>query len=592
MRLSLSKSKNATSFYVIKSVYEKGVRSTKIVEKLGTEKELRKKLNGRDPYEWAKAYIDELNRQEKESQRKVIVEFSPTKVIAKDRQASFNGGYLFLQSLYHSLGLHKICAVLQKKYKITFDLNTILASLLYGRILFPGSKLATKELVRNFLEQPRLELQHVYRALEILAKESDFIQAQVYKNSLNACKRNTAVLFYDCTNFFFEIEQAEGLKQYGKGKENRPNPLVEMGLFMDGDGVPLAFCIHPGNTNEQVTLKPLERKILANFKLSQFVVCTDAGLASTANRKFNDIQERAFITTQSIKKLKQFLKEWALDPADWSLNKHKSETSSHDKTKTSYNLTEVIQRFQSDTTSEEEKKTLESMVFYKERWLKEGDLEQRLIVTFSLKYKNYQEIIRSNQIERARKIMEKNPAKLKKCNANDYRRFIQKSFCTPDGELAEKELLSINQDVINEEAQYDGFYAVCTNLEDSISDIVKVNKGRWEIEECFRIIKSEFKARPVYLSRDDRITAHFMTCFLSLILYRMLEKKLGGEFTCKEILTTIRDMNFYKIPGEGVVPTYKRTNITDALHSHFGFRTDYEIVNTKELKRIFNFTKK
>ena len=308
MRLKVSKSKNAASLYVIKSVYNSKTQSnsSKIVEKLGTEAELRKKLDGKDPYEWAKEYIEELNKKEKEQTRDVIVKYSQSKRIEKGMQRSFNGGYLFLQQLYHQLGLHKICNVISDKYKFTYNLDSILSRLIYGRILFPSSKLNTLQESKSLLEQPDFELQHVYRALEVIAKETDFIQSELYENSLSVSKRNDRVLYYDCTNYFFEIEQEDGLKQYGFGKDHKPNPIVGMGLFMDGDGIPLAFSIHSGNTNEQTTLKPLEGKILKDFELSKFIVCTDAGLSSTENRIFNDKNERAFITTQSVKKLKKY----------------------------------------------------------------------------------------------------------------------------------------------------------------------------------------------------------------------------------------------------------------------------------------------
>ncbi len=286
MRLSISKSKNSTSLYVIKSIYENGVRTTKIVEKLGTTKELESKLNGQDPIEWAKKYIEELNKKEKEDKRDIIVKYSPVKVIEKDENRLFNGGYLFIQQIYYALGLHKICNEISSKYKFSFDLNSVLSRLTYGRILFPASKLATNQLAEKFIEPPNFELQHIYRALEVIAKESNFIQSELYANSLKISKRNTGVLFYDCTNFFFEIEQESGIKQYGLSKEHRPNPIVQMGLFMDGDGIPLAFSINKGNTNEQITLNPLEKQILSDFNLSKFIVCTDAGLASIDSNIF------------------------------------------------------------------------------------------------------------------------------------------------------------------------------------------------------------------------------------------------------------------------------------------------------------------
>jgi len=568
MRLKISKSKNAKSLYVIKSFRDNGKNTSKIVEKLGTYEELLKKLNGQDPIKWAKSYIASLNQKEKEQTRETVVKYTPTKTIIKDEQHTFNGGYLFLQQIYHALEIHKLCKEIKERYQFDYNLNSVLSRLIYGRIIFPASKLATAELSKKLIEPPDFEPQHMYRALEVVAKEMDFLQAGLYANSLKISKRNTGILYYDCTNYFFEIENEDGLKQYGCSKEHRPNPIVQMGLFMDGDGIPLAFSINDGNTNEQTTLRPLEEKILNDFKLSKFVVCTDAGLSSADNRKFNNKNDRAFITTQSIKKLKKHLKEWALDTRGWELG--------DDKT---YDISCI---------SEDKYK---NRTFYKERWIKEDGLEQKLVVTYSLKYREYQRKIRLSQVQRAEKLISTNPTKLKKSSQNDYKRFILKQNVTDEGEIAEKEILSINRNTIEQEEIFDGFYGVCTNLNDSPAEIIKVNHRRWEIEECFRIMKSEFKARPVYLKRDDRIKAHFMTCFISLTIYRLLEKKLSEKFTCHQIIDGLRAMNFYKIRGEGYIPTYTRTDFTDSLHTAFGFRTDYQIVTNIQMKNIFNFTK-
>lgn len=575
MRLKVSRSKNSASLYVTKTVYIGKKEKTITVEKLGTEKELRDKLNGADPYQWAKDYIEKLNKKEQEESRQVLVKLQQSKLIDKNKKQSFNGGYLFLQQLYYQLKLDRICAKITAKHKFSFNLNSILSRLIYGRILFPSSKLNTFQLSNTLLEPPDFELQHVYRSLEIIAKESDFIQAELYKNSLALSKRNDRILYYDCTNYYFEIEQEEGDKQFGPSKENRPNPIVEMGLFMDGDGIPLAFSMHSGNTNEQLTLQPLEKKILKDFSLSKFVVCTDAGLSSTSNRKFNNQGERAFITTQSIKKLKKHLKEWALSKEGWRL----------EGASKTFDLSKI-------EGSEELKDRYKETVFYKDRWINEGGLEQHLIVTYSLKYKEYQQQIREKQVERAIKLIETKPANLKKHRQNDYKRFISKTNVTPDGEIAKTEIFNIDSNLIASEQAYDGLYAVCTNLEDDASAITKISHNRWKIEECFRLLKSDFKARPVYLSRNDRIKAHFTTCFLSLTLYRYLEQRLEREFTSTDIITHLRNMNFYFVPGEGYVPTYTRTDFTDALHNSFGFRTDYEIVTMAQMKKIFRQTKK
>ena len=576
MRLSLVKSKNATQFYVIESYRDtNGKNTSRIIEKLGNEQEVLKKSNGKDPVAWAKKYVDELNKKELENSRKIIIEKSQNVQIPMNQQNIFNCGYLFIEKIYYELKLNNICNNISKKYNFNFDLNDILSKLVYGRIIFPSSKLATNELSKKFLEQPKFELQHIYRALEIIAKENDFIQSELYKNSLHVMKRNTGVLYYDCTNYFFEIEEENGIKQYGISKEHRPNPIVQMGLFMDGNGMPLAFNINSGNTNEQVTMTPLEEKIIKDFELSKFVVCTDAGLASNNNRKFNDKDDRAFITTQSIKKLKKYLKEWALEPSGWSL------VGSNE----TYNISNI-------EDDNDKINRYKDCIFFKERWINENGLEQKFIVTFSLKYKSYQKNIRDAQIQRARKAINTKGFKLDKNNQNDFKRFITKINITDDGEIANKKIFSINQNLIAEEEKYDGFYGVCTNLDDDASDIIKVNKRRWEIEECFRIMKTEFKARPVYLSKDDRIIAHFITCYIALLIYRLLEKRLDEKFTIEQIIYCLRDMNMLYEKSKGFLPAYTRSNLTDKLHEKFGFRTDYEIITEKNFKKIFKEIKK
>ena len=575
MRLRITKCKNTDIFYVIKTIYVNGKQKTKTVERIGNTAEVKQKSNGEDPYIWAKKYVDELNKKEQEGTREILIKKSQTQLIDKDKQNSFNCGYFFLEKIYYDLRLDKICEKITDKYQFKYDLNSILSRLIYGRIIFPSSKLAINELSKKFIEQPNFELQHIYRALEVISKENDFIQSELYKNSLKISKRNTGVLYYDCTNYFFEIEEASGLRQYGPSKEHRPNPITQMGLFMDGDGIPLAFNITAGNTGEQRTLTPLEEKILKDFELSKFIVCTDAGLASNDNRKFNNKDDRAFITTQSIKKLKKHLKDWALDPKGWSVV---GDTKKYDISK----LEET----------EESKKLNYNKTFYKKRWIKENGLEQALIVTYSLKYKNYQQKIRNSQIDRAKKAIQNKNIKIDKCNQNDYKRFILKTNITDDGEIAENKIFTINQTAIAEEEKYDGLYGVCTNLEDDVEEIIKVNHRRWEIEESFRIMKSEFKARLVYLSRDDRIQAHFMTCFMALLIHRLLEKKIEEKYTCEEIINCLREMNLMYVGEEGYIPTYTRTNLTDELHEKYEFRTDYEITTEKKMKKILKDLKK
>ena len=574
MRIKITKTKNSENFYVIESTYINKKHSSRIVEKLGNLEEVIKKAGEMDPYLWAQQYAKNLTKQEKENSRTIIKQYSQNKILLKDKKNTFNIGYLFLQDIYYRLKLNVICNTISDKYQFKFNLNDILSKLIYSRILFPASKLKTLELSRKYFEQPNFDYQHIERSLPILCKEMDFIQAELYKNSQKYMSRNNRVLYYDCTNFFFEKEYEDDFRKYGKSKENRPNPLVQMGLFMDGDTIPLSCVITPGNQNEQLTLKPLEEKIIKDFELSEFVVCTDSGLASEANRKFNNTNSRKFITTQSIKKLKEFLKEYALDlTSGWKLPE-----------------SDKIYNIEALRTNDDLIEAYKDKTFYKERWIKEDGLEQRLIITFSVKYQEYQKTIRNSQIERAKKIIEKNPKKISKANQSDPKRFIQAINTTKNGELANEAYYSINEQMIEEESKYDGLYAVCTNLEDSVEDIIKINHNRWEIEESFRIIKSEFNARPVFHYTEENIKAHFLICFLALTIYRYLEKKLDHKYSVSQIIDTLKEMNLLEKDYD-YIPCYSRTDITDDLHNKFGFRTDYEITTEKNLKKIVNTQK-
>lgn len=567
MRLSITHTKNNTYFYMIKSYRENGKNKTKIIERLGELKEVEQKANGEDPIIWAKKYIEERNQEEKQN-KGVYFEKLVEGIPLDESQKTFNIGYLFLQNIYYSLGLDEICKEISEKYRIKYDLNSILSNLIYTRIIEPSSKLSSFEASKKFIEQPNYELHDIYRALGVISKETEFIEAEVYKNSLSVVNRNTKILYYDCTNYFFEIEQAEGLKQYGLSKENRPNPITQMGLFMDGDGFPLAFNVNSGNTNEQTTLKPLEKQIIKDFELSKFVVCTDAGLASNENRKFNNIQNRSYIVTQSLKKIKGHLKEWALSPEDWhTINSNKK-----------INLNDV------DKSGDNEE------IYYKERWINENGLEQRLIVSYSPKYAEYQRSVRNRQIERAQNLIN-NPTKISKNRQDDPKRFIKSAFVTNDGEIASKKVFSLNTTAIEKEEEFDGFYAVCTTLEDDISEIIKINKRRWEIEESFRILKTDFKARPVYLKRDDRIKAHFTTCFLSLLIYRILEHKLDEKYSTNEIIKNLQDMNSLKINGIGYKQIYSKSEITTDLNDKFKLNIDQNFISLQNMKKILKESK-
>ncbi len=583
MRLQISKTKNAESFYVVRSVYEKGKRTNVIYEKLGTLPQVKQKAGSQDPYEWAQAYVAELNRKEKESvETTLMVPFSPDADLDSNSRIKYKSGHLFLQKLYYQMGWNRISGMVKAGTDSEIPLNTILQMLLYTRILYPRSKKASWEMYEEFLPAARTEkvqLHQVYRALDLIAGNSDQIQEFVYKSTENHCKRNTDVLYYDCTNFFFEIENEDDFRKYGHSKENRPNPIVQMGMFIDGDGIPLAITVFPGNQSEQKSLKPLERKILKDFELSRFIVCTDAGLASSENRLFNSRPDRRYVVTQSLKTLPEPVREWALEKKGWFLE--------GDRERKFYDLGTI------------DEVAFRDGIFYKEQIVTIAGVVQRLVVTYSVKARDYQRSIRQRQIDRAVKTVNVKPQEMDHNRQTDYKRLIQMSFLTEDGEVCAVKQLRIDTETIAKEEMYDGFYGICTNLlppsEDDPNgtdalEILRINHMRWQIEDCFRELKTEFKSRPVYLSRENRIKAHFLLCSLSLILLKYLEKALTDhgftDFSTEKLLDQLRDLELVHFKGFGYVPASNPSPILSALQDIFRIPISKEIITEKNMKKI------
>lgn len=576
MRVTTTKSKFSESFYINYAYIDKNGKSTsKIFKKLGTLNELKEKLGTDDRDEvmkWAKEQARIATEQHKAESETVLVPLSPKSLINLNERRSFNCGYLFLQKICSDLRIDNICRNIKGRHKFKYDIQAIITDLVYARILNPSSKKSSYSYCQSLLEMPKYSLDNVYDALQILADESDYIQSDLYRNSNFLHARNKSVLYYDCTNFFFEIEQEDELRKYGKSKEHRPSPIVELGLFMDADGFPLAFDIYPGNQNEQTTLKPLEQKVIRDFECSKFIFCSDSGLGSKSNRQFNDLGDRSYVITQSLKKMKTEDRDIALNPAQYR-------KLGCDKF---INLSEL------DLNDPDVFNT----VYYKEIPVTNGPLEETVIVTFSPKYRDYQRKIREGQIERARKMITSD-GKIKKNrkNPNDPSRFIETVHVTSDAEVAENIIATLNTEAIAEEEKYDGFYAVITDIEDDPAQIIAINKRRWQIEECFRIMKTEFRSRPVYVSTEKAIKAHFLTCFIALLVYRILENQLNNKYTVTEIVNTLSEMKLTDIGEMGYIPSYTRTALTDALHENAGFRTDTQIVKKSKLRSIIKSSK-
>ncbi len=572
MRLSIKPSPNSTRLYIVDSYRNSdGKVITKTILKCGELSELKKLYD--DPIKHFTELAKKMTLEKKEMNMPLSVQFFQDKDLILNNQTSFNAGYLFLQKLYYQLKLDKTCNKILEKNNVKYDLNKILKDLIFSRILFPTSKLSTFELSKNYLEQPNYELHDIYRALDLLSNNIDLIQKEVYKNSASICKRNTNILYYDCTNYYFETEEADGFREYGVSKEHRPNPIVQMGLFMDGNGIPLAFNINKGNTNEQITPIETEKMIEKEFGLSKFIYCSDAGLGSYNNKWFNQLKDRSFIVTQSLKKIKQHLRTWALNDEGWNNNKNIASLTSNEII---YKSRPILEEGYIDLDGKKIKTTI----------------NQRLIVSYSALYAAYQRSIREKQIERAMKLI-KNPSLFDKHSSTDFKRFIKNIRFNKDGEII-KNNIYLDEDLINQEAQYDGFYALVTNLDDSDEEIVRINHNRWKIEESFRIMKSELKARPIYLQKENRIKAHFLTCYLALLIFRILEQKINidNHYSSHEIIDTLKHLDLFKLKDIGYASNYKASNLSNLLVSIFEMPLNKEAYGIANIKKIISNSKK
>lgn len=588
-RIKITKSKNSESFSIIDDYTDPHTkkRSTFIVERLGSLATLKSKYNtdSRDiVFAHLKEYCDQLKLQDKEEKNLVPIFLSPAKLIAKDEEKLFNLGYLYPRNILFSLGIKEICEHINTHHKFKFDLNQIISDLICTRIIYPGSKRSSFNDAHHFIDSPQYQLEDVYRSLPILAEERYFIESSLYKNSKTLCNRNCSVLYYDCTNFYFEIEDEDDLRKYGKSKENRPNPIVQYGLFTDADGIPIADIVFEGNKNEQFSMRELEQEIEKDFQFSKFIVCADAGLNGWENKIYNDRKNKgAYIVTQPIKKMSKSLKEWCIEPTGWKIL---GENTIYD-----------ISKLEKSINIHGKEIDIKDIIFYKDRWEKttkkseqtnsKYTLEEHIIVTFSVKFQRYQKRIRDKKIERAEKILN-NPGKIDTNNPRDPKYYIKKTQTTENGEIANEKHYLIDTEKIKEDEKYDGFYAVATDLEDrDISLIIKANKQRWEIEENFEIMKSELKSRPMYVSREDTIKGHLLTCFIALLVYRIIEKKyLKEKYTCNELINTLRTLNVTHLGGNNYVPSFKRTEITDELSEVFGFQPAREVLTQKYIKKF------
>ena len=548
----------------------KGKKTTsKNVRRIGRLSELKKEYT--DPIAHFRA---EAKRLTDEGRSESSFEIPANLMLDPMKKRRVMLGYIFPQSVYYSLGLDMVMRGIRNESKATYDFNRIMRDLVIGRVLSPLSKSSTYEKAFSFPESPDYDLQHVYRSLSLMAKNFDLIEEKAFKGMKKYADVDTSVTYYDCTNFYFEIEE-DGFRTYGKSKENRPNPIVQMGLFLDRNGLPISMCINPGRMNEQKTMIPLEKLMTERFGIEKFVVCADCGLSGKRNLRFNSTENHGFVVTKSLKKVSEDVRARLMGDGGW---KRFGDASGR-----LYSLKEI-----------REDANLRDVIFYHDEKFAMGSdgFEERIVTTYCGRLREYQRSVRERQLQRAMELVRQGKIR-KGVNQNDVRRFIVVDSVTENGEVAEKKVFSIDRERFEEESEYDGFYAVTTDLDDDPGEIIRINRGRWEIEESFRIMKSDFDGRPVFVSREDRIRAHFLTCYLAFMIFRIIEQKLNKgdvRYTDPEILRTLRD--YEAIDAENFYVGAMEGKAVRALESTFGLVGSMTALSKAQFRRLVARSKK
>lgn len=607
MKLYYDKRLKDPTYYIQQGFRNGKKTTTKNIKRLGKHSELL--LITDDPLEYAKNEVKKMNEEYRSGRSEFIVtmdfnERIPSTDSPCSNSTSLNIGYLYLKDIYAKLNLSDFFKSVSSDRKITYDCNKICQFLTYARILDPASKYGTYDKLDTYYEKPQVEYQHMIRFLDILDRNSDKYLKHLFDNSENIVKRDTSVMYYDCTNYFFETEKPDeeivdevtgeiilGLRQFGISKENKTSPIVEMGLIMDSRGIPISMCIHPGNTNEQLTAVPLEKEVIRMTGNKKFIYCADAGLGSYNIRKFNDMGGRAYIVTQSVKKLGQEIKDIVFNDSNYRLLSNddaitlKEMRTFNKKDANNLSLYNDFAYKVIPANTAMDTGLYEEKVYKNGRTKKvkaKGTLHQYIIVTFSRKMMEYQRTIRERQLERAKKLLRlKDPEKIKK-GPNDIRRFLKNTSSDTANYV-------LDMDKIHEEEKYDGFYAVATNLDDSAKDILAVAQNRYKIEDCFRIMKTNFDARPVFLRKPERIRAHFLICYTALLIYRLMECKLDDNLThvtTSNLIKTLRNMNVVNMDDMYYKSIYSGSQALDALEKCFELQLNRKYYKPSDLNKI------
>jgi len=536
------------------------------VKKLGYLDELMKDYP--DPIAHFNEVVAEMNSQAKTADN-AMVTISINKAQRVESDARKNFGYVALSAIYHELEIHRFMANRQQSLKVEYNINSIMRLLVFARMTSPGSKKKAYDEREWFFERSDFESMDMYRALSKISKFRDALQVWMHERIVASYGRDTSVVYYDVTNYYFEIDEQDDLRKKGVSKEHRPDPIVQMGLLLDNSGIPMAYQLFPGNANDCTTVLPIIKRVRKDYRPGQTIVVSDKGLNSQKNAYYLANRRGGYVFSQTVRGGTAELKRYVLNPNGY---KHDDANPGY-KRKSRQHTREV--KFEDDN-----------------KHVIKARIAEKQVVVYSPEYDRRAKADRAQAVRKARAII-KNPRDFNKQNTYGAAKYVRQIvYDEKSGEIIEaKSTLTFNDELLAEEEKYDGYYVIVTNKH-SYSDqwVIDTYHELWRIEETFKVTKSDLEVRPIYLSRQDRIEAHFLICYVSLVIIRLLQKRMNNTFSSSKILDSLSKTCCSHLKDNIHLFDYS-DDVTRQIGSLLDIDFDQKFRTRAEIKNIFSRVK-
>ncbi|PWA04677.1 IS1634 family transposase [Pueribacillus theae] len=569
LRKMKNKKTGRTYLSIVHSYRDKETKKTrsKTIKSLGYLDELEKEYD--DPISYFEKEIAQMNKQQEEERSSISINLEKGQRIQVDETNRKNLGYAALSKIYHELGIHTFLINKQRHTKNDYDANSIMKLLVFARLLYPASKKKTYDNKELFFEKTDFSLDDLYRCLSFFNKHKDALQLWIHERIKEQHGRNTSLVYYDVTNYYFEIDEQDELRRKGVSKEHRPDPIVQMGLFMDTDGIPITYGLYSGNTLDKQTLIPMLGNIQRNFSLGKTIVVADKGMTTGDNIWYTLSAKNGYILSYSIRGANQKFKEYVLDQNDYR------SIGDDFKIKSRLYPREIT------VTAKSGKKIKKTV-------------DEKQVIFYSRKYALKAKADRAAALEKAKDLIN-NPSKYNRATAFGAAKYVKNlTFDSKTGEIlnSAKQSLFFDEEKLRKEEELDGYYAILTSeYQESDERIVEIYRGLWKIEESFKVTKSDLESRPVYLSRQEHIEAHFLTCFVSLVIARLLEYRLKGKYSITTVLDSLRKASCSHIQENYYLFDHYDEVLSD-IKKEMGIDLGKKCLSLGEIKKILGAVKK